>query len=314
MKKLTIAVLFLLLPISPASAIYGGTDATNDQNVITFTIGKESRQQYCSGAMVTDLIAVTAGHCFAKPFTSDGSTVLPASSYWAVSPGKNIKTDDISTRVQADRIILVKGYDNSWDLATNNRNGTIDDIAFIVLKNKIKLDKPILLATAEDVVNVKKSNGILRFYGYGLYDFNKISDKPNFVELNSRARKFFYELNHPAQESKTIIGDENGVMAICPGDSGGPVYINDSGVLKLVAVISGGSGCSGRGTYAGGSFATLIHPYMYLINDISINKKDINIQLTNNNLPATIKCQRGKSIQTITRKNAKCMRGWSEIK
>jgi hypothetical protein len=248
---------------------------------------------------------------FAKPSTNDGSTILDASSYWVVLPGNNIMTDDISTRVQVDKIIFTKGYDNTWNLSVNNRSSTIDDIAFIVLKSYIKLDKKNIIATDDDILDVKKNNDILRIYGYGLYDFNKVKGSPSFIELKSRSRKFYYELDHPAQENKTIIGDEDGTMAVCPGDSGGPVYINSKGIMKLAAVVIGGSGCSGQGPYSGGAFATLIHPYLYLINSIDLNNTT---QLTNKNMPVTIKCKRGKSIITIIRKNAKCMRGWSEIK
>jgi hypothetical protein len=63
MKKIIICFLILFLSSNSAYAIYGGTDASGDKNVITFSIGKDSRNSYCSGALISENIAVTAAHC-----------------------------------------------------------------------------------------------------------------------------------------------------------------------------------------------------------------------------------------------------------
>ena len=104
------------------------------------------------------------------------------------------------------------------------------------------------------------------FRSYGKQSESLTDGKPYSVKLKVRARTYQYELTSKVEEAKSIITDETGEKALCAGDSGGPWYTEIAGQTKLVAVTVGASGCNGIGSGRGGTFGTLIWPFLEYLN------------------------------------------------
>jgi hypothetical protein len=67
-------------------------------------------------------------------------------------------------------------------------------------------------------------------------------------------------------EKSKVVYTREGPTAMCPGDSGGPWYINVDGLVKIAAVLVAASGCRGTPPYNGGTLGTRIAPYMFMAN------------------------------------------------
>jgi hypothetical protein len=276
---------FLQLPV-PAEAIYGGESALGDNRILTLATQKDSRSPFCSMAMITERIVVTAAHCMAKPDAIE-ELRFNTQDLYVSKPGVDFRTDPISDRVKVAQVVLPKGYANFYNPATGDQRTSLDDIAFLFLETHLVPGYKIQVATNEEVSALKAERQEILHFGYGLQDLNIIDGKPYKVNLRIRPRTYAYELDNAEDENKTIITDENGSKALCAGDSGGPWYGLVNGSYKLVAVTVGASGCNGPNSGRGGTFGTLISPYLdfmwqewnkYLINETKIRDERIALE------------------------------------
>jgi hypothetical protein len=185
--------------------------------------------------------------------------------YWVSKPGADFKKDDISTRVQSAYVVITDDYTNSYDPKTNDYATTINDIAFIFLKDSIEISSYPIIASEADVNRLKAERALITHYGYGLSDKGVQTGKPKKIDLKIRPRERSYEINNVVPENFSIITDETGVGALCGGDSGGPWYAQIEGKLLIVANTVGASGCGGPGSGTGGTFGTLVHQYQALL-------------------------------------------------
>jgi hypothetical protein len=246
--------------ISPhASSVYKGESASGDVKVLTLAISKGVRAQFCSMAMLTERIVVTAGHCMAADASSGGKLRFDTEQIWVTQPGAEMLVDDIGTRVKVAKVVLVPGYENYWDPAKRDRRTQRDDIAFIFLDQPLKSGYTIPIASASEVSQLKASGGLITHFGYGLQEENKINHSPYKLSLRVLSAVDAY-----LDANKTIFTLEDG-RALCPGDSGGPWYADFNGVTKILAVTVAAGGCRGNLDPRGATLGTLIHPYLDLM-------------------------------------------------
>lgn len=249
----------------PARAVYGGESALESPMVVSIMQGSDPRLPGCSGALITDRIVLSAAHCFAKSNTLSGELKGAPGDYWVTQPGVDTQSDVLASRVRVLEIVIRPDYINTWNPAVDDRRTTIHDIAFLFLDRPLVPGYDMPVATHEQVLALKASRATIRHFGYGLQDKNSHSGKPFFVDLQIRPRTHIYELTSLTQESWTIITEETGDKALCGGDSGGPWYAQIDGRWVLVANTVGASGCGGPGSGRGGTFGTLVHPYLEMM-------------------------------------------------
>ncbi len=260
--SITIAIA-LVVTASSANAIQGGEEILGTNLVVARLIGIDSKTPNCGMAMISSKILVSAGHCFAKDNTSDGSLEFPEKSMWAYFPGRDVSANSGGSAVPIDKVVLVPGYADHWSPSTGDRRSQIDDIAFIFLERDLIPGYQVSIASEDDVRKIKQEGKFIDHFGYGLQSVTSISGKPYRIRLVAHplgAARYGYSLE---VDRKTISTIEDGVKAICPGDSGSPWYATIDGILKLVAVTVGGSGCGGNSV--NGTLGTLIFPYLELM-------------------------------------------------
>lgn len=261
LATLLVVVSISVLSSRPTLAVFGGSDATGSPLVVTMYQTATSRTPFCSGALLSERIVVTAAHCFTKS-QSETQELVNQFAYVA-EPGVDTATTSLDKRVPISEVVILPDYINTW-VYPEDRRTSIHDIAFLFLKSPLVAGYEIPVATEVEVANLKSNRSTLRHFGYGLQqrDNGSIPNRPRMVDLQIRPRTYSYEVTSPAAESMTIITDETGDSALCGGDSGGPSYANINGHWKLVAVLSGASGCRGEGSGRGGTFGTLVQPYL----------------------------------------------------
>jgi len=297
MKKAIAAILFMTMSISPAHAIYGGTSAENDTKVLGFTNSATSTDTFCSGALISSKIAVSAAHCFLNGF-------IDKSNVWTTMPGQKA-----SKNIKVDKIIAVDTYKFSWNPDKDEYSAVIDDLAFVVFKEDVISNYSIEIANKEDVDLIKKNKSEIHLYGYGRTVYKGTGGSPYALKTIPKDKNVSWEFTILPAEEKVLMFKETLSAGVCTGDSGGPVYSNN----KLVSVLNSGNAC-GPTEVATGGMSTLIYNYMYLISDIYTINKEVVPVLTNSKIvdkiETTIVCVRHKSKTTIKRKSAKCPRGW----
>ncbi len=258
-------LLAVITPVQNASAVYGGTEVLGSEQVVAILDSQEARGSGCTGALLTPRIVLTAAHCLGKIGNYPGELSGDHWSTWVSQPGIDTKVDDIKTRVQAVYVVITDTYTNSYNFETKDNLTTVDDIAFLFLKEAIQIKSYPKIANETQVKRLKQERASITHFGYGLSDVGFQSGKPKKLVLKIRPRKASYEIDNIVPENFSIITNETGDTALCGGDSGGPWYATLDGESLIVANTVGASGCNGPGSGVGGVFGTLVHKYETLL-------------------------------------------------
>lgn len=260
MRKRAIAILnglvLTLLPSAPVHAVYGGTEVKGSQLVLTLLTSKNSRTSFCSMSMLTERIVVTAAHCVIKDQGAAPELRWNISDIYVSQPGADVTRDDIETRVRVLKVITRDDFINTWKPEINDRRTQINDIAFLFLEKPLVKGYSMPIATDAEI-NVAIARGdLVTHYGYGLQTQTTQSHSPWTTQMPLVDRSDVH-----LDKSKVLYTRE-GPTAMCPGDSGGPLYINVGGVQKIAGVLVAASGCRGNPPYNGGTLGTRVAPYM----------------------------------------------------
>lgn len=247
-------------PMTQAHSVYGGTDATGSPLVLTLLTSKESRTSFCSMALLTERIVVTAAHCVIEDQGVAPNLRWDISNIYVSQPGADVTNDDVGTRVRVLKVITRDDFINTWKPEIRDYRTQINDIAFLFLEKPLKSGYSVEIATDEEINLAISRGATVTHYGYGLQGPNVQSHSPWMTRLPLTDRS-----SEHLDKSKVVYSNE-GPTAMCPGDSGGPWYIDIDGVMKIAAVLVAASGCRGTPPYNGGTLGTRIAPYLSLMN------------------------------------------------
>lgn len=250
MKKNVIFLLFVVLLnafINPALAIYKGQSAIGNSFVVRLYI---DNSYTCSGAIISENIVVTAGHCVLH----DG-VISNLESISVTLPGVN--TSISKTRFTPIAIQIPDDYEN-WDSSISP-----SDIAFLLFSTKI-VDVPTLqLADYSLSREVYENVSEISVYGYGKVNSSQSTDSPFFYVARKIPQKRISGFAGYENSYFNLSNDENG--STCPGDSGGPSVATYKNQLYLIGVHSGSSGpCNSNGNSTWGATETFASYFIEL--------------------------------------------------
>lgn len=222
MKRRTFALVasLSLLLVPQANAIENGQSALDNGVVVDIEIKYNSTQSVsCSGALLSSLVVVTAGHCLL-----DQSGAISTGIYVS-SPGVNVSNFKNWTKVK--KVYLPEEYEGDRLGGFVNNS----DLGFLLLTEPIEVKSPVSLASEKQILALKANSSKLRVLGYGnTTDAGQISDIPYYFDgaFNSQVQA---DVNQGSVSSTTA--------GICKGDSGGPVLYITPTKIVLVGVVTG---------------------------------------------------------------------------
>ena len=225
-------LLFLLGTSTPAQAVYGGSDATNNPIVVGILPAQSATQAGCSGALVAPRIIFTAAHCL----TGDPSQL------WVAQPGSDLR-DLSKVRIQAERFFTPVDFSVKTFPYQN-------DFGVITLKTAFDGYTPLLFASLSDITQWATAGDSVIHIGYGC---TSMVDKPPCKPTSPTPNEFTttFEKVTPPQfmtlKPQTFSMTKISVQkTICGGDSGSPVLKSQGGSWIYIGAqsSSNGAGCT----------------------------------------------------------------------
>lgn len=211
--------------------IIGGTDANIDDYpsfvALLFKL-PERWTVFCGGTYIRALWILTAAHCVMIEL-SDNRIVIPLSKL-LLRMGMSSVDDFRAQDRHAQRIITYPDY-MSTEIPTRH------DIALIHIYESFELNPHLHLA---EVVERFPFADDVTVIGFGSVDANDLSPKPS-----DRLQKVDLIINNMTPQY--LVCASRTVKGACFGDSGGPMYLRQTGTL--VGIVSRGNCKSGLGIY-----------------------------------------------------------------
>lgn len=188
-------------------------------------------QWCCSGTLIAPNIVVTAAHC-------DGGGCNAR-----VFVGPDVTRPDEGRAVAVDRVLTNEGY------ATNK---PYDDLTLLLLAETIEDVTPRAIASPGTIAGAAS----VRLVGYGTTDSSGRTGygERRFVDVPLASADPRYGAR-PATEF--VAGRPFLERDSCPGDSGGPAYVEDAGQWRLAGATSRGTIGSVRACGDGGVYTNV---------------------------------------------------------
>ena len=254
--SIILGLVLAIFPAAPGQAVYGGTEVKGSPLVLTLLTSKFARTSFCSMSLLTERIVVTAAHCVIQDQGVAPNLRWDISDIYVSQPGADVTKDDVETRVRVLKVVTRDDFINTWKPEVNDRRTQVNDIAFLFLEKPLVKGYTIEIATDDEINRAIASADMVTHYGYGLQTTSSQSHSPWTTQLQ------LVDRTDTHLEKNKVLYTREGPTAMCPGDSGGPFYINVNGVQKIAGVLVAASGCRGLPPYNGGTLGTRIAPYM----------------------------------------------------
>lgn len=210
----------------PQARVLGGAETSTDEAPWTVAITDASGQQFCGGALVSEVKVITAAHCATGAVT--GGERAPE-ELRAVAGRADLSTQDGSVADVADIWVHPEYQDYTSG----------DDIAVLTLRDPLPQQPLGLVDGSDDSAYRAGATGTV--YGWGRTSENGESsgvlrsvDVP--VTSGQECADAYSEFD---ERGMFCAGAPEGGRDACAGDSGGPFVVDG----KLAGVVSYGNGC-----------------------------------------------------------------------
>lgn len=251
-----IGLMSLVIPSPVATAVYDGRPATGSPLVLTLLTNKSIRTSFCSMSLLTERIVVTAAHCVIQDQGVAPNLRWDLSDIYVSQPGADVTKDDLNTRVRVLKVVTRDSFINTWKPEISDYRTQIDDIAFLFLEKPLVKGYKIEIANELEINTAISQGDVVTHFGYGLQAPGLQNHAPWTTQLP------LINVTPAHLDKSKVMYTREWPSALCPGDSGGPWYIQVNGVTKIAAVLVAASGCRGNLPYNGGALGTRIYPYM----------------------------------------------------
>ena len=210
---------------SRAHRIIGGQPVSDDAVFATVAIARNRRFR-CSGVLIAPTVVLTAGHCIVEDRQVDDPD-----SYKVIVGVPNLYAGTIPTENQHDitAIHLNPNYDFTID---ETLNPGPSDFAVLELAEPVVALQPILVFSQAQLASLTGRDPMF-LAGYGCRDRGPLPDP-----FQGPAGAL-----HEGKTFRYVIREESlhvaGTPITCPGDSGGPAYVEVASRRWVLGVTSG---------------------------------------------------------------------------
>lgn len=203
----------------------------------------------CTGTLVAEDVVITAAHCFYDIETGDQTTNVEDVSIVAGLLDANAATDE--DLIDLTSVEVPQGYPGQEAEGDPDGLGRLDDIAVLTLSRPVSNLTPVpVLDMASFDANVQAGTPII-VTGYG-----------TTVETGDNDTGVLYIADTPyvRRTDHELFAGGTGEPDTCPGDSGGPAYVELDGAIYLVGATSRGTS-QGEQQCGNGGIYTMVAAY-----------------------------------------------------
>ena len=237
------ALLLLLLPASASAVIHGEPDGDAHPYVgVIFNV-----DTFCSGTLLSPTVFLTAGHC--TVLFEGTETYVTFESEPVVNPDPTEPWFNTDNAVLVSDVYTMEGYGSVFPQLTGySRN----DLGIAILSEPVYMDTYGELPE-EDLATSFTSSQTFTAVGYGVQEFASGGGGRHVSASGTRYRATQRLISIPAKESQ--VGEEflhltgnpgGGKRGTCFGDSGGPVFLDDTNVIIGVNAFVTNYNCAGQ--------------------------------------------------------------------
>lgn len=224
----------------------------------------------CSGAILTPKVILSAAHCFPRTLAvtlpSTGQVVrgeltdLKAEAYF-----KKDSRSDSPWGVRAERIIVHEKFREDWVSVVDNPwnpSEPIADLAILSLAERASSEKQgVALLRSHDAPLLEGDSVVLAGYGRDVNDGQISIPRLRRVEVPYREPLKNQTEWFVGRGDLSRAGKVDRPQGACMGDSGGPLFVQQDGQVKLGGIIIRGPSAENGGCEASVTIVTAVPSY-----------------------------------------------------